>query len=73
MIYSDRQRHGYTPPPCPVCGGPTSQHWIDVANIDTDVEDPDAPQWAPGTTQCIAMCAPMLGTVTPTRYRDNCE
>jgi hypothetical protein len=52
MIYSDRQRHAYAPPPCQVCAGPTHQHWVSVPTIGTDVEDPDAPQWVPGHTEC---------------------
>jgi hypothetical protein len=53
MIYSDRERDGYLPPPCPFCGSTdTTVEWVHVPDADTNQSDPDAPQWAPGTFDC---------------------
>lgn len=51
-VLSDRERHAYESPPCPICGGPSRTNFVSVLTVDQDPDDPDTPQWVAGTWEC---------------------
>ena len=46
--YTLAERRSYQSPPCPVCGGPTRQHWIPVKTLSDHVD-----RYMPGSYECL--------------------